>query len=221
FILRAFLIIVFGDIPAISMVMNIKGHNGLVPCRMCTISGLRIPSSTNKTHYIPLDRSRHPDVRKDSNAVKVYKPLELPLRTHSEFVQQAHKVQFAATTTESDNLAKQYGIKGTCLLSSLSSLRFPSSFPYDFMHLIFENVVKNLVLLWTGNYKDLDAGKGNYHLSKNVWEAIGAATANSGSTIPSAFGARPPNIADDKQSGTADTWSFWMLYLGPVLLSQK
>ena len=40
FALRAFLILVFGDIPAISMIMHMKGHNRLVPCRMCTIRGI-------------------------------------------------------------------------------------------------------------------------------------------------------------------------------------
>ena len=62
FPLRAYLILVFGDIPALSMVMRIKGHNGLRPCHMCHIKGLRIPNSRATTHYVPLDRSRHPDV---------------------------------------------------------------------------------------------------------------------------------------------------------------
>jgi hypothetical protein len=53
-----------------------------------------------------------------------------------------------------------------------------------------------------------------------VWEAIGTATAASGSIIPSAFGAQPPNVCNNKMACTADTWSFWMLYLGPVLLSK-
>ncbi|KAF9058462.1 hypothetical protein BDP27DRAFT_1241042, partial [Rhodocollybia butyracea] len=35
------------------------------------------------------------------------------------------------------------------------------------------------------------------------------------------FGARPPNVADDKQATTADSWSFWLLYIGPVLLQDK
>ncbi|KAJ7029445.1 hypothetical protein C8F04DRAFT_962791 [Mycena alexandri] len=89
------------------------------------------------------------------------------------------------------------------------------------MYLIYENVVKNLVLLWTGNYKGLDVGSGSYELRPSVWEAIGAATAASGSTIPTAFGARPPDVAKDRTACTADTWSFWLLYLGPVLLHNK
>jgi hypothetical protein len=62
FCLRAFLILVFGDIPAMALVMRMKGHNGILPCRMCNIIGLRVPNSRATTHYVPLDRSRHPVV---------------------------------------------------------------------------------------------------------------------------------------------------------------
>jgi len=55
FLLRAHLIVIGGDIPAISMLMRMKGHNGLSPCRMCKIKGLRIPNSRATTHYVPLD----------------------------------------------------------------------------------------------------------------------------------------------------------------------
>lgn len=37
FLLRAYLILVFGDIPAVSMLMRMKGHNGISPCRMCEV----------------------------------------------------------------------------------------------------------------------------------------------------------------------------------------
>ncbi|EIN14532.1 hypothetical protein PUNSTDRAFT_59555 [Punctularia strigosozonata HHB-11173 SS5] len=89
------------------------------------------------------------------------------------------------------------------------------------MHLIWENVIRNLLLLWTGEYKDLDTGREDYQLDKKVWEAIGEATAACGSTIPSAYGPRQPNIAQDKSGCTADSWSFWTLYIGPVLLNRR
>ncbi|KAF9023215.1 hypothetical protein BDZ89DRAFT_893352, partial [Hymenopellis radicata] len=53
FALRAYLIVVFGDIPAVSMVMRMKGHNGVSPCRMCKITGLPIPDAAGTTHYVP------------------------------------------------------------------------------------------------------------------------------------------------------------------------
>ena len=218
FALHAYLILVFGDIPAISMVMRMKGHNGACPCRMCEIRGVRVPESRNPIHYVPLDREGHPSVLDDHHAISAYDPSHLPLRTHTDFLKQAKEVQFADTDSDSEHLSKLYGIKGVPILSALSSLSFPSSFPYDFMHLIWENVIKNLMLFWTGKYKDLDEGSGTYQLPLAVWDAIGSATADSGNTLPYIFGPRPPNVATDKVSWTADTRSFWAQYIAPVVL---
>ena len=116
------------------------------------------------------------------------------------------------------NIAKSTGVKGIPLFSYLGSLFFPLSFPFDYMHLVFKNLIKNLVLLWTEKLKELDEGIGDYVISPAVWEAIGQATAASGSTIPSAYGAQPQNIAQDNSQINADSWSFWSLYLKLVLL---
>jgi NTP pyrophosphatase (non-canonical NTP hydrolase) len=35
FWLRAFLILLFGDIPAVAKLLAMKGHNAVVPCRAC------------------------------------------------------------------------------------------------------------------------------------------------------------------------------------------
>jgi hypothetical protein len=89
------------------------------------------------------------------------------------------------------------------------------------MHLIWENCIPNLILHWTGEFKGLDDGKEDYEIQPKVWEAIGKATANSGSTIPSAFGARPPNFTTSKLACTAETWTMWTLFIGPVLLRRR
>ena len=44
FLLHVYLIIIFGDIPAVSMIMRMKGHNVISPCCMCTIKGVCISS---------------------------------------------------------------------------------------------------------------------------------------------------------------------------------
>jgi len=218
FLLRAYLIICSGDIPAVSMLMHMKGHNGVSPCRMCEILGLRVPDTRATTHYVPLNRSSHPAVHADNTAIVKYNPRDLPLRTHGALIEQARRVQSATTNVELDRLAKRYGIKGVPMLSYLTSLSFPVSFPYDFMHLIWENLVKNLILFWTGEFKGLDEGWGEYVVADAIWEAVGAATHASGTTIPSAYGARVPNIMTDRSYVSAEMWSFWTLYLGPVLL---
>ena len=102
FALHAYLLVVFGDIPAISMIMRMKGHNAVYPCRMCMIKGVRVPNTRNTTHYVPLYRANHPVVLADGEnlEIPIYNPGELPLRTHEQFLDQARHVQLAPTTAE-------------------------------------------------------------------------------------------------------------------------
>ena len=113
-------------------------------------------------------------------------------------------------------------MKGLSILTHLPSLSFPHSFPYDFMHLIWENLMPNLVRHWTGKFKGLDEGAHEYTFQPSVWEAIGEATSRTGDTLPGIFGPRLGNIAKDKgNAGTADAWSVWTLYIAPVLLRRR
>ena len=90
FSLRAYLVTYFGDIPAISMIICIKGHNRKCPCCMCNILGVSIPGGKGSTYYMPLDRSRHLSVKNDPSAIKLYDPANLPLQTHTQFLKTAH-----------------------------------------------------------------------------------------------------------------------------------
>ena len=214
FILRAYLITIFGDIPAVSMLLRMKGHNARSPCRLCTIQGIRIPKSSTTTHYVPLSRKNLQSGQMD------YDPANLPPRTHEQFMAQAHEVQLAETNAKSERLAMKYGINGVPLLTVLDSLSLPLSTGYEFMHLLFENLIPNLALLWSGNFKGLDKDQ-PFVFSKTDWEAIGVATAASRSTIPSSFGAPVPNIAADRSTFSAESWSQWALFVGPVVLNGR
>lgn len=144
FTLHAYLIRVFGDIPAMSMIMRMKGHNGTCPCRLCNIIAIRAPGGP-KTLYVPLDRR---NLHAPGEAAPVsYDPSDLPMRSHEQFMAQAREVQNASSDADEKKLSQKYGIKGVPLLSILSSLSFPHSFPFDFMHEIFENLLPNLLQL--------------------------------------------------------------------------
>ncbi|KAG1845842.1 hypothetical protein F4604DRAFT_1884249 [Suillus subluteus] len=196
FALHAYLIHISGDMP-------IKGHNGYYPCCMCKITSIRVPNSCSPVHNVPLDRSSHPEVRSLPTAIKKFNTRNLLMRTHIEMMAQGQEIQLALTAAEADCLAKSYGVKGVLILIYLSSISFPKSFPHNFMHLIWENTVKKLVMLWMREFKGIDTG---------LWEAIGKATAASGETLP---------VVTERSACTADTWSFWTQYLGPVLLRQN
>lgn len=215
FELHAHLIKIFGDMPAMAKLMRMKGHMGIKPCRMCHISGVRIPGSGATTHYVPLDRRRHPDC----GDTPLYDGANLPLRTHDEMLRQAVEVDTAPSKAQAERLATKYGIKGSSSLHHLQSLRFPGCMPHDFMHLIWENLIQNLVKLWNGDFKDLeDRG---YEIPKNIWSEMSRAAAESGWDIPSCFGARVPDFIARPSEMTAETWSFFAMFLAPILLHGK
>ena len=133
-------------------------------------------------------------------------------------MQEARNVEMALDNTEPDDLAKIYGIKGTPILSSVSSISFPSSFPFDFMHLIWENLIPNLIDFWTGKFKHLGHEGEGYLIEEHIWEEIGAATAACGVTIPSAFGAPVPDIAKKRFQMNAEMYANWTLYIALIVL---
>ena len=210
FLLRAFLIFIFGDMPAIAKVMRMKGHNGFCPCRFCEIRGVRHP--TGGPYYVPLGRY---------DGETSYNACALPRRTHDQFLNQAEQVINAITATEEDRLTMTYGIKGIPLLALLGTLNLPLSFPFDFMHLIFENLVPNLVAHYTGNFKGLDSGTEEYIFPPKIWSEICAIGAGSGDTIPSQFGRRMPNIETEWSRMTAEAWSFWVMHIAPIVLRNR
>jgi len=131
---------------------------------------------------------------------------------------QARDIEMAPNNAARERLAKEHGIKGTPLLSSVSSISFPSSFPFDFMHLIWENLIPNLIDFWTGDFKNLDHEDEGYFIEPHIWNEIGAATAACKATIPSAFGAPVPNIATKQSPMSAEMCANWTLYIAPIVL---
>jgi hypothetical protein len=201
FDLRAFLLVVFGDFPAVSMLMKMKGVNGISPCRSCKINAVSIPGDKNRTYYVP-----------------PLTDLTGLGRSHAELMAQAELVDKASTKAEAETLSKEFGVKGRSILSEIDSMSFPQSFPFDFMHVAWENVMKTLTTLWSGDYKGLDEGSHKYRVEKAVWKEVGARGAAASSTIPSTFGPRIPNIFEKGSYMSADMWSFWTQFLAPVLL---
>lgn len=71
-----------------------------------------------------------------------HRHAHLPMRKDEEFRKVAEQV---ARKGASSMQRLKYGVKGLSILSRLSSIDFPRSFPPDSMHLWFENVIPDLV----------------------------------------------------------------------------
>lgn len=81
FQLRAHLLPICGDMPAIAKIGGLKGHNSMCPCRYCEIRGIRPAKSTH--YYYPLNKPRD---GQDHNRPDI-DPYALPRRTHERMME--------------------------------------------------------------------------------------------------------------------------------------
>jgi hypothetical protein len=91
------------------------------------------------------------------------------------------------------------------------------------MHAVFENVVPMLLNVWmqSGKWKTFNMDQEDYHLHPDVWTTIGKACAESGNTIPAAFGCRVPNLAESPHESSAKSRCLFATHVGPALLHNR
>ncbi|KAG8934651.1 hypothetical protein FRC01_001387 [Tulasnella sp. 417] len=203
-----------GDMPAVaSAFCCTKNHNAKQPCRFCPIEAVRIAGSRNPVHYVPMKRpADYPE--------NPLTPNNLTTISHDEFLYRAKLVDSAPTVSDRKELAQLYGINTTPVMSHIPGVCFPWSFPFDFMHLL-ENLLKNYVKLLSGDFKGIPRGREMYVFSDKVWREIGADTVKANATIPSSFGRRIPNIAEDRTYFTAEAYLVWFTLYAPILLRSR
>ena len=105
FILHAYLIISFSNIPVMSLLMCMKGHNACLPCRMCKIVGVH---GSFKNYYVPLN---HTDCAGSSMPL-CYEPSNLPIHTHDNFIKEARFVQLSPNSAIGEVHAKKMRNQG-------------------------------------------------------------------------------------------------------------
>lgn len=216
FTFHAYPISCHGDMPAIKHLMNFKGHNAVCPCRACEIKAIRDPSNPRAPYYVPLT----PPASFTGNS-QGWDPDNLPLRTDERIAAQLNAIQTGRTVTERTNLRKKFGINDVCDLTEIPSIKSSHSFGHEAMHLWLENTAKNMIAHWQGRFKDLNEGQESYRISDAQWSIIGKETEAAGTTIPSSFGRRTPNIWTERHNFTAEDWSFWFIHLAPHLLKGR
>ena len=91
FILHAYIIAWTGDIPALSKIMNITGHNSYSGCRFCDIQG------------IYSQKYRHVYFLTELNK-------QYTKKNHSSWLTYINEIETATTIKEKETLIKQYGI---------------------------------------------------------------------------------------------------------------
>jgi len=215
FDLRAYVILKMGDIVAMDKLLGIKGVNAVSPCRSCKIKGVRKINTGGTNYYVPLVTP----VNSVSDRPSI-DPRNLVYRKHKDFDAVLRQMEAAPTAKLRAEISKKHGIREAPALRRVCSIDYARSCPYELMHLVFENIIPNKVKLWTGKFPGIAPGS-DFEFTKDDWEAIGEETADAIRHIPAAFVRVLGNIADERSTFTAESWSFWFIYLAPHLLKGR
>ena len=187
FILRAQLVLVTADSPAMAKLTGLKGTNAFMHCRFCTITG---------TYEKALKHMYYSSFRGSTNTTAL-PPLRANLR----------QTIIDTLRTQDPSAMKQHGVASFSSLLRLPSLQWPESFPVDGMHL-FMNVAKLLMDIWTQRYIKHPATSPFAMTSPQI-EAMGLALAASAQYIPQSVCDRAPRHLNQRAHYKAVEWFAW------------
>lgn len=195
-----------GDIPALSKLLLLKGHNGISPCVHCTIQS---QIGTNNHRYPALLQ-----VENGTDCFEDYDPGKLPLRSSENINEIYEDLRF--NQTKKAKLAKiqqESGIKGKAAIVELLPASIPDSLGIDIMHLLFTNYFKLLlqVIQYDMNNEERKKFVKLFNETQNH--------------IPSIFGRKLSYLTFDSKTqiiaslfSKAEEWkSFGLIYLLPSL----
>ncbi|KAJ9110803.1 hypothetical protein QFC22_006659, partial [Naganishia vaughanmartiniae] len=152
---------------------------------------------------------------------------DLPLRDHEQIAATASRIEHGVDADEREELQTNSGINGESCLLGIDSLIWPWCFPIDIMHVLYENIMPQLLALWQGTYKTgqtLGSSKAKHQdafvIPKGVWATIAKEISKSNHTTPAQTAPRVGNITK-KSFWTAETYSYFLMFLGPVVLKGR
>ena len=226
FMLKAHLVLVSGDTPAVSKLMHLCGHVAKLPCRACKLEGspYKIAFKSQRTenvgqktqYYYPLKPpNRFPTdfsitEKAEYRQCNSYDLNNLPLRSPQEYRRDGEaSLCDPRKTTASD-------VKGVSPFAHLSTISIPYSCPFDVMHLVFLGFVRDLCALLNGSFfKEQHLNDHAGRMTKANWEALGSDMSKI--EAPTSYGRDPRDIAKYIKGFKAEDLSNFLIhYLLPL-----
>lgn len=151
FTLKAHLIMVQADSPAMAKAINFAGYHSYTFCWHCTQVGIHHAGAIRCPHVAPADPL--PTCSVDRPPVRHQDVTRLPMRTHGKWISDAQYMELVNKDSEAERQREVRlcnGVKGFSPLLSLKTIRAPYSFVVDGMHVLLANVQPLLVDCWAG-----------------------------------------------------------------------
>lgn len=216
FSLKAHLVLVTGDTPAVSKLFHLSGHNAKHPCRACKLEGLPYVKhyKTKKakqrqitTYYYP---PRPPAITLRQNTIIKLNLSQLDHRTAQSYKVDARSGDPTHT-----------GVKGmSSLFIFLDTVHVPRSIPFDVMHLVHLGFVRDLCRLLNGTFfKEAVLNEHEGGMSTKEWDQLGVNMSRIRS--PKDWGRYPRNISRYMNRFKAEELSnFLMHWLLPLTFNR-
>ena len=203
FILKAHVIIVTGDGPAIADVMGTKSPGkSKQSCRLCPFSGTK---GRGGKYYYP----------NGNNLVPV---LHTNMRAQIEHLER-YRIT-SANQRHYSNIQRDTGVNCRSILMDLPTIHFPRSFPIDTMHSMNHNIPKSMFHLWKGSkyqQKGQEVNKYPWVISEADWELIDRSVLASRATVPARVGTAPRGTSSFGNWTTHEWRSHFVTYGAPAL----
>ncbi|KAJ9095922.1 hypothetical protein QFC20_006523 [Naganishia adeliensis] len=116
------------------------------------------------------------------------------------------------------------GISGDSVFHAIGSVDFPWAFPPDAMHLFFENIMKQLLAAWEGEYKKgtaEDRAGDKFVITKEDWQTISKDIIRSNATVPAQIARHINAPLETRSSWTAETYAYFLMFLGPIVMADR
>ncbi|RIB24933.1 hypothetical protein C2G38_1957178, partial [Gigaspora rosea] len=197
-----------GDIPALSKIMCVSGHNAYYGCRFCYLRG--VYSETARHIYFPLSLPK-------GYSGTTYNPNNLPMCSHINYLQDIKMLE-SKHGAERRIIERDTGIIGHSILFELHSINFSASFPVDIMHALFENTAQHMFRHFNGKFFNNEKlNNTEYKISADNWNKIGKIMELNRKMMPMEFGRPPTNIQKYCTTLKAEDWYNWtVLYSLPL-----
>jgi len=203
FILKAHVILVTGDGPAIADVMGTKSPGkSKQSCRLCPLTGTR---GRGGKYYYPNNGNLRPALHTD-------------MREQIEGLE--HHLTTATSQQQYTNILRDLGVTCRSILMDLPTIHFPRSFPIDTMHSMNHNIPKSMFKLWKGTkyqQRGQEVLRHPWVISEADWELIDYGVLTSRATVPTRVGTAPRGTGSFGNWTTHEWRSHFMTYGAPAL----
>lgn len=233
FVLKAHLIMLQADSPAMNKVINFVGFQGYSFCSHCTQVGIHYDGAIRCPHMAPKDLAQS-STRPPMSHYDVLKP---EMRTHGQWLTDAQHMSLVCFDSEAEREREVrvcQGIKGFTPFLILKTIRAPYSFALDAMHILLANIEPLMFECWAGSAfsktkkktkkdgsqkqeKVAFSDENDYHVSLPSWKEIARNQQKSSINMPSSVGPALKPITTHHTRYTAGMRLQWILQT-PVLL---